>query len=181
MRSTKLFTALFLCASIEGMNKSQKLVPYDEHYKICSEALHKIYKLVDVYLESNKDERIEDLRLKEPLVQEWCKPTRHGLTLEILSKLHLTKNSVRYSIRSPWGLSPLIESKNRHENLPTVLFPDLQVTNFSKATLLYEESSQPRNQHITLWEKEKWTIVQIAHIAIHPAQEEYTNYSAPDA
>lgn len=179
MRSNNLLAALFLCASIEGMNKSKHYVVWDKHYKACAAAISKINEIVDAYLQENKS--VEDIRLKEPLLEPWCKPTKEGLTLEILSKLHLTKNSVRYSLRTPWGLLPLIESIQTQENSLSHLFPGLQVANLMQATTLYKESNERCNPHITLWHKEKCTILQVANIYIPEVQAKGCAITVPDA
>lgn len=164
-----LLAALFCCSILEGMDKSKHYVAWDKHYKSCAAAINKINEIIDAYLQENKS--VEDLRLKEPLLEPWCKPTREGLTLEVLSKLHLTKNSIRYSLRTPWGLMPLIELNQREQSSLTLLFRDMQVTNSINATLLYQESDHQKSPHITIWEKEKRAIIKVANIDIAPPWE----------
>lgn len=169
-RMQYLLAALFCCSILEGMDKTKHYAVWDKHYKACTAAISKINEIIDVYLQENKS--VEDIRLKEPLLEPWCKPTKEGLTLEVLSKLHLTKNSVRCSLRTPWGLMPLIEFKQREQNSLTRIFRDMQVTNSINATLLYQESNHRKNQHITIWEKEKCAIIKVANIDIPPLWED---------
>ncbi len=194
MRSNNFFVALFLCASLEGMHKHLSPVSRAQHLEICQSALKKIYALVDVYLESHENSSLalEDIRLEKPLLQQWCPPSQQGLILEIISRVQLQGNSLRYSVRTPWGLLPLIEAADVSD-LPKPLFPDIHFSNSIKVTQIFEPYFDPErsnhyysykrfNRHMSVWEKEKCTIQEVAKICIPPIAEEHSAIIlSPDA